>query len=271
MKRLFVTFFIAAFCIILFPVTAGAETKSINTVTGSAITVGTINGISISQTSAELYKGKLLNLKITGTSGYVKWKSDNAKVAVVSKKGKVTAIDTGTANITATINTGYDKISLTCKVTVKSRLYSSEINVILEEDDYKDIIVSCDNLKSNESIFYGVEDEDIASADGISENAIRIIAQSEGVTSLYVYIGKDEKNINKNDKLKINIYVVNDKEWIPSDYIKDLIGPDFYLYTDYDYDSYTMDYKGHEISFIDDDYDATTYYNVDDLKEAGIL
>lgn len=74
--------------------------------------------ISISETSASIYKGKSKQLRaiITGTSKKPSWSSSNNTVASVNSNGKVTAKKQGTAVITCKI--GNKKAS--CKVTVKN-------------------------------------------------------------------------------------------------------------------------------------------------------
>lgn len=62
-----------------------------------------------------VYGKKSYQLKVKGTSKKVIWKSSNKKVAIVSKKGKVTGKKKGTAVITAKVSGRTYK----CKVTVK--------------------------------------------------------------------------------------------------------------------------------------------------------
>lgn len=71
---------------------------------------------TISKTSAVLYYGNTLSLKVN-TSESVTWRSKNKSVAKVSSKGVVTPVSAGTAVITATTG-GY---TLSCTVTVKKR------------------------------------------------------------------------------------------------------------------------------------------------------
>lgn len=68
-------------------------------------------------------KGQTVTLKATvePTNAYNKaviWKSSNTRVAKINSKGKVTAVSTGTATITATAKDGSKK-KATCKITVK--------------------------------------------------------------------------------------------------------------------------------------------------------
>lgn len=66
----------------------------------------------------DMAKGQKQQLKVTGVSGKVKWKSSKKSVAVVSGKGKVTAKKAGTAKITATVKGR----KLSCKVTVRNKV-----------------------------------------------------------------------------------------------------------------------------------------------------
>ena len=75
-----------------------------------------LNSLTLNKTSLTLTPKKTYTLKINGTSLKPSWKSSNTKVASVTSAGKVTAVKTGTANITAIL--GGRKF--TCKVTVKN-------------------------------------------------------------------------------------------------------------------------------------------------------
>lgn len=72
--------------------------------------------VKLNKKKATLYKGKTLQLKVSGTKKKATWKSSNRKVAVVSSKGKVKAKKKGTTTITAKVGTK----KLSCKVTVES-------------------------------------------------------------------------------------------------------------------------------------------------------
>ncbi len=71
---------------------------------------------TINKTSAVLYYGNTLNLKVNA-SEKITWRSKNKSVAKVSSKGIVTPVSAGKAVITATTG-GY---TLSCTVTVKKR------------------------------------------------------------------------------------------------------------------------------------------------------
>lgn len=83
--------------------------------TNCSFTVEAATKVKISKTKVTLKKGQKITLKISGTTKKVTWSSSNKKVATVNTKGKITAKDSGTAVITATVSGK----KYTCKVTVK--------------------------------------------------------------------------------------------------------------------------------------------------------
>lgn len=99
--------YIVSFLLILSMVSTGAlfYTKD-NVFAASAIT--------ISDKSLTLEVDHYKTLRIKGTNSSVSWKSDNTRVATVSRNGKVFAHHTGSAKITATVNGK----KLTCKLNV---------------------------------------------------------------------------------------------------------------------------------------------------------
>lgn len=68
----------------------------------------------LSTKKANLFVGETIQLKVTGGSGSVKWKTSDKKIATVSKSGLVTAKRTGSCKITATKG----KKKLTCNIQV---------------------------------------------------------------------------------------------------------------------------------------------------------
>lgn len=274
MKKFLIVILVMLGCITLTQSRSSAEVREIGTVTavsGSAIVNNNNSvGISISQTSANLYIGGILKLKINGTNSYVKWKSENKEVLTVSKKGKVTAVGQGVTNVIAIVGYGNDKITLSCQVTVKPRINVSENNIVCSLDGYKDITITCDNLKNNEELSYCVQDDSIITTENNEGNILRIIPEELGVTQISVYIIKND-NIKYSDFITINVFIVDDEEWIPYEYLREnIIDGDYYLNAYTNYEDYTIDYLDYEISF-KDDFEFSTLYNVDDLREAGIL
>lgn len=77
--------------------------------------------IQLNKKNITLYEGNCYTLKVKGTTKTVTWKSSNKKIVTVSKRGKVTARNRGTATITAKAKSK----SLRCKVIVKKKQATS--------------------------------------------------------------------------------------------------------------------------------------------------
>lgn len=73
--------------------------------------------VAINKTSATIEVKKSVNLKITGTTSKVTWKSSNKKIATVNRSGKIVGVKEGKATITATV----EKKKFTCNITVKKK------------------------------------------------------------------------------------------------------------------------------------------------------
>ncbi len=78
----------------------------------------------LNKKSATIYTGKTLQLKVTGTSKKVTWRSSKTSVAKVDQNGKITAVKKGSAVIKAKVG----KKTYQCKVTVKQRAKSVSLN-----------------------------------------------------------------------------------------------------------------------------------------------
>ncbi|MCD8335181.1 MAG: Ig-like domain-containing protein [Clostridiales bacterium] len=91
-----------------------------------------ITSLSLNKTSASLKPGGTLSLTATakpsGTSDPVCWSSSNTSVAYVNSSGKVTAVQSGTATITASSSSG--SVKATCKVTVSGGTDPDEVIVV---------------------------------------------------------------------------------------------------------------------------------------------
>jgi chitinase len=99
--------YIVSFLLILSMVSTGALINTKDTAFAAS-------AITISDKTLTLEVDHYKTLRIKGTNSYVSWKSDNTRVATVTKAGKVYAHHTGTANITASVNGK----KLTCKLNV---------------------------------------------------------------------------------------------------------------------------------------------------------
>lgn len=87
-----------------------------------AVPIKTQAAVMINVTNKTMNVGEKTTLKVYGATSKVKWSSSNKKVATVSKSGKVTAKQSGTATISAKVN----KKTLKCKITVKVKFSATE-------------------------------------------------------------------------------------------------------------------------------------------------
>lgn len=72
--------------------------------------------VRLNKTSATVYVGNSLTLRVEGTKAKVSWSSSNRAVATVNSKGKVVGKKAGTTNVSAKVG----KKSYKCRVTVKN-------------------------------------------------------------------------------------------------------------------------------------------------------
>ncbi|MDD6038610.1 MAG: Ig-like domain-containing protein, partial [bacterium] len=83
--------------------------------------------VKLNKTSATLFVGESVQLRVSGTSQKVTWKSGNTKVATVSSKGKVVAKKSGNATITATVSGKSYKCNL--KVNSSFKLNAKSVSI----------------------------------------------------------------------------------------------------------------------------------------------
>lgn len=107
------------------------KTKVVSMILVTALAVGIVTSAGgegqaakkpqLSQKKITLKVGqtKTLRVKKQAKKAKISWKSENKKIAVVSKKGKVTAKKVGTTKVVCKVKDGTKKFTLTCKVTVK--------------------------------------------------------------------------------------------------------------------------------------------------------
>ncbi len=81
----------------------------------TTVSAATVRKPSLSNSKLTIYTGKSVLLKVNGTSGKVKWISQNKRIVTVDSKGKVTARGVGKTIIFA--KTG--NYTLRCQITVK--------------------------------------------------------------------------------------------------------------------------------------------------------
>lgn len=208
MKKLISILLVAILCFISVPDTVSAAVK-------------------INKSKATVYIGSTVKLKVTGTSKYVMWQTDNKEVATVSK-GTVTGIGKGTATITAVIGSGSNNQKLTCEVIVKSRLSTKVTDYEILKDEYIEVPISIKNPKNDETLLYTLESDSIVSAEWAEGegHVLRIMPEKTGKTSIPVNlcVGDDLRDltINEDDTLTINIVVYSDPVWISDAELEDL-------------------------------------------------
>lgn len=219
---------------------SGGETASCQlTVTGPQTVQPT--GINISQTSLTIEKDASAQLTATVVPSNVEnktviWNSSNLAVAEVTSNGKVTAIDTGTATITASTADG--KYTAKCTVTVAKptvRVTGVTINktaVTLENGSTTQLIAgvtpaTADNTKvtwkSDNTDVATVDDSGKVTAVGVGNATITVTTEDgnysktcvvyvpEKVPVTGIELSAEELTINKGrtEKLKVNVLPKN--------------------------------------------------------------
>lgn len=110
----------------------------------SVYSVQAASKVKINKKSATVTKGEKVQLKISGTTKKVTWKSADKKVATVSSKGLVKGVKQGTTTVTATV----EKKTFTCKITVKAAK-TTEMSVWIPQTGAKYHRNSnCSNMKN---------------------------------------------------------------------------------------------------------------------------
>ncbi len=159
--------------------------------------------ISLSKSSLTLVVGKSVYLNVNGTSKKAVWSSKDATIAEVSNKGKVTAVKSGSTEVTATV----DGKSYSCSVTVKDCSVSAGSKSVFV-DKKKSIAVSIKAVNTQD-LEYSVENSKIATASfdkkGFTGDvtALYITGVDDGVTTVKVWAKGYEKSAYATVKVKV--------------------------------------------------------------------
>ncbi len=157
------------------------------------------NTIKLNVSSKSLVKDTTYALKIYNIpdSHKVSYKSDSTSIATVDEKGIITAVDFGTAVITATVKDGFKTIAtLECKVTVGPPAISivlTKSNIALSVGDKTSLIPILKPNNTVEEAKFSSNDPKIAS---VSIGG-RITAKSTGVTYVFASIGNGKYDMCK--------------------------------------------------------------------------
>ena len=141
--------------------------------------------VKLNKTNVNLVKGQTLQLKLQGTTKKARWYVSNTSVAVVSKNGKITAKNKGTAVVTAQIGTK----KYTCRVTVKVNSTSAKPRL--------DVVMSSKTDMSAGTAAMLVENKGSKTVRIYSSNARLIDANYKSYNRNLYLVDPDEINHNR--------------------------------------------------------------------------
>ena len=188
---------------------------------GSGTNPVTPTGISISQSSLSLEVGgsKTLTatLSPTNATGTITWSSSNENIATINQSGKVTAVSSGTATITASVQ-GVSGVSATCLVTVSESAINEEVTYNLKNcGETSNYTSSSDitfddgkiwNIPGNQTLSYGLKlGGKLSSA---TDRAMYSKSSYNNVSSIVITHGGKDSVITVNS-VKLYVYDSADK------------------------------------------------------------
>ena len=151
-----------------------------------------LQSISLSETEVTLNIGENKTLEVTYNpedttdSKDVEWSSSNINVATVDGNGKITAVGSGTAVVTATVGSK----TATCTVTVPESLISIEINptsITLPKSQIKQltVIYNPENMNEESGITWKSSNTTVATVD---EDGV-VTAKADGTATITATVG----------------------------------------------------------------------------------
>lgn len=258
--------------------------------------------VKLNATKKTMYLKSTYQLKVTGTTKKITWKSSNPKVATVNTKGLVKAKAKGKVTITATIGSGSNSTKLKCNITVKGRLFSNVKNNTIDcpLNEYQEIAITFFNRKADEYLIgYSATnsiDFEFGKSDG-KTTTLYIYPVKPGVATLTIYITKEIAD-EYNDKdyyepltLTINVGVGGTEfismEQLEATYDVDVLDTFTTIHISYNASSLTGFCKSFDIEKDSDielnkvySYDGLRYkytdeetvlFHLEDLKELNII
>lgn len=134
-----------------------------------------VSSITLNKETLDLTKGETATLTATiepsdATDQTLKWSSDNEAVATVDAEGTVTAVASGTANITVTaVDFGKEDVQTSCKVTVTTPvtgITTDHSDITAEKGEKGQIKASVEPKDADDQkIFWKSEDTSIITVD----------------------------------------------------------------------------------------------------------
>lgn len=160
------------------------------------------NGILINKTTAEVKKGKTLNLiamarPVGVTNGVLQWTSNKPEVASVDENGNVTGIKGGTAFIIAAATDGSGQ-KATCKVTVvvpTTKVTVAKKTVYLAKGKSTMISTIVTPLDSTDKVIFATSNNKIAAVNAKG----KVTGKAKGTAIITVKAGK------KSVKVKVKV------------------------------------------------------------------
>lgn len=163
--------------------TADGGYKATCTVT---VTKKKVTGVTLNKTSATLTKGSTTTLTATvsptGANKSVIWSTSNSSVATVSSTGKVTAKNSGTANIiVTTVEGGY---TATCTVTVTEKAVTgvklNKTSLSLDVGGTSTLTATISPSGANNSVIWSSSDPSVATVSSTG----KVTAVKAGTTTI---------------------------------------------------------------------------------------
>lgn len=163
--------------------------------------------VKLNKTAVTLYKGQTFQLKLSGASGKVSWKSRNSSVAVVNASGKITAKKPGTAKIVATVN----KVSKVCTVTVKKpaiKLSKASATLYCNDKTKNTITLKASVYGAKKTVKWTTSNKAVAKVSNgkvtaLKEGTAVIKATANGVTAQCKIIVKKKQNASTESVIEL--------------------------------------------------------------------
>lgn len=150
-----------------------------------------ISAVKLEKTALTLKKGDTSVLKATifpadtTQSKAVTWSSSNEKVAVVDKTGKITAVEGGSAKISAKASNGVTGVCIVTVTVPATKVSLNLTNVDLGKGDSRILTPAVEPMDTTDTVNWATSNNDIVAVD----NAGKITAVTPGTTTITATVG----------------------------------------------------------------------------------